>query len=458
MTTKKQVKSALEKVSKRFQGAEELVQVYDRAYDEAIKRIESQPREKSALARNVLSWIIFAQRQLTTGELCHALAVELGEEELDQDNVPDVDDIISVCAGLVTVDEERNIIRLVHYTTQEYFERIREKWSPHAELEIASSCLTYLSFHPFRSGSCPSDKEFESRLEQNVFLDYASRYWGQHARAVQEQVFEVASLFLQDGNLVSCAVQTMSMSEYKYDDYSQSFPRQTTSLHLTARSGLLYLSERLLSQLSGNIGISADSKDSYSRTPLSWAAGNGHEAVVQLLLAKDGVDVNSRDDYGQTPLSLAAENGHEAVVQLLLAKDGVDVNSKDKYGQTPLSWAAESGHEAVVQLLLAKDGVDVNSKDSDYGRTPLSWAAEKGHEAVVRLLLAKDGVDVNSKDKYGQTPLSWAAESGHEAVVQLLLAKDGVDVNSKDKYERTPLSWAAENGREAVVQLLTSIT
>jgi hypothetical protein len=46
------------------------------------------------------------------------LAVELKDEELDQDSIPDVEDIISVCAGLVTVDEESNIIQLVHYTPQ----------------------------------------------------------------------------------------------------------------------------------------------------------------------------------------------------------------------------------------------------------------------------------------------------------------------------------------------------
>jgi ankyrin repeat domain-containing protein 50 len=77
--------------------------------------------------------------------------------------------------------------------------------------------------------------------------------------------------------------------------------------------------------------VDVDSKDKYCRTPLSWAAGNGHEAVVKLLLDTGKVDVNSKEkDYSQTPLSLAAENGHEAVVKLLLNTGKVDVNSKEK--------------------------------------------------------------------------------------------------------------------------------
>ena len=92
-----------------------------------------------------------------------------------------------------------------------------------------------------------------------------------------------------------------------------------------------------------------------------WAAGNGHEAVVKLLLEKGAELVSNDDKSGQTPLSLAAERGHEAVVKLLLEK-GAKLESKDdEYGQTPLSLAAGEGHEAVVNIskrLFATDARD----------------------------------------------------------------------------------------------------
>jgi ankyrin repeat protein len=49
----------------------------------------------------------------------------------------------------------------------------------------------------------------------------------------------------------------------------------------------------------------------------------------------------------------AAEEGHEAVVKLLLEK-GAELEAKDSSGWTALIWAAEKGHEAVVKLLLKK--------------------------------------------------------------------------------------------------------
>ncbi|KAJ9659039.1 hypothetical protein H2198_003328 [Neophaeococcomyces mojaviensis] len=195
-------------------------------------------------------------------------------------------------------------------------------------------------------------------------------------------------------------------------------------------------------------------KDCCPGTSVSFlhvAATLGHDDIIAEL--RNVCAINGADADGKTPLTWAAEKGHEAVVKLLV-ENGADLEAKDKkHGRTPLLWAAEKGHEAVVKLLLEK-GVELEPKDN-FGRTPLSWAAGNGHEAVVKLLLEK-GVELESKDNFGQTPLSWAAGNGHEAVVKLLVEK-GANIESKDKeYGRTPLLWAAENGHEGVVRLIRS--
>ncbi|RYO90118.1 hypothetical protein DL766_002484 [Monosporascus sp. MC13-8B] len=126
------------------------------------------------------------------------------------------------------------------------------------------------------------------------------------------------------------------------------------------------------------------------------------------------------DDRRRSPLSYAAEKGNEAIVKLLLARTDIGPAAKDDSGRTSLSYAAEGGHESVMRLLLDK-GADIESKDNK-GRTPLFWAADREHEAVVRLLLDK-GADIKSKDNEGLTPLFWAMYNGHEAIVHLLEGK-----------------------------------
>ena len=65
-----------------------------------------------------------------------------------------------VRASIALVDEESDVVQLVHYTTQEYFERTQSRWFPNAEADITAVCTTYLSFSIFESGMCHSDDEF----------------------------------------------------------------------------------------------------------------------------------------------------------------------------------------------------------------------------------------------------------------------------------------------------------
>ena len=386
----------------------------------------------------VLSWIICAKRPLTTFELRHALAVEVGETKLNEHNLPEIEDMVSVCAGLVTVDEESDIIRLVHYTTQEYLEQTQNRWFPNAVVKVTTICVTYLSFSVFESGFCQTDSEFEDRLQLNPLYGYAAHNWGYHARAASAEAEHLITQLLESEAKVSSSCQAM-MASGEYSQYSQHVPRQVIGVHLAAYFGL---KEAMIALLKNRYDL--DSKDTHGRTPLSYAAESGHEVMVKLLLEK-GAKLEIKDKkYNQTPLLWAVKKRHEAVVKLLLEK-GAELEIKDKkYKQTPLSYAAEKGHEAMVKLLLEK-GAELET-ESKSGQTPLSYAAAYGHEAVVELLVVK-GAEL-------ETPLSYAAAYGHEAVVKLLLEK-GAKLEIKDKkYHRTPLSWAIKKGHKVIINLL----
>jgi ankyrin repeat protein len=448
-----------------------------------MDRIRGQKHGFRKLAEQALAWITYATRPLTTSELRHALAVQIGRSELDKQNIPQLQRIISTCLGLLTVDEESNIVRLVHYTTQEYFEKTREAWFPNAEIDITTVCITYLSFSTFESGLCHTYADFKERLRSNEFYDYAVCNWGLHAHTLfteneqrttdlADNITEVSSFtaqpighhsrktlkdlaclildFLKSRTKVSASSQVLLTSgDNRWD--GRQLPMKVIGTHLASCFGLREAMTSLLES-----GYDPDSKDDYrGQTPLMWAAQKGHEAVVRPLLADHRVNANSRDDAGQTALMLAAQNRHEAVVRLLLADHRVDADSRDNSGQTALMLASQSGHEAVVRLLLADHRVDADSRDNDFRRTALIWAAESGHEAVVRLLLADHRVDVDSRDNiFEQTALMLAAESGHEAVVRLLLADHRVDADSRDNSGWTALMLASQSGHEAVVRLL----
>jgi len=48
--------------------------------------------------------------------------------------------------------------------------------------------------------------------------------------------------------------------------------------------------------------VSPSTADEGGRTPLLWAAGNGHEDVVKMLLELEDVTPNAADKNGRTPL------------------------------------------------------------------------------------------------------------------------------------------------------------
>lgn len=153
----------------------------DAAYDDAWVRIESQLPDEVQTAKEVLSWVSCATRPLSTRELQHALAIEDNLSFLDEDNIPDIEDVLGVCVGLVTVDEE-HVVRLVHYTAQEYFEQHQAKIFPNGQSDIGSKCIQYLCFDAFKTGALWDFEKYISRLQDYALFEYSAQNLLYHAR------------------------------------------------------------------------------------------------------------------------------------------------------------------------------------------------------------------------------------------------------------------------------------
>jgi hypothetical protein len=331
--------------------------------------------------------VIHARRPLSGTELLHAFSVKSGTSELNKKYIPELEDLVSICAGLIIIDERSDIVRLVHYTTQEYFQRTQQMWFPHAERGIATACMTYLSFDTFDKGFCLTDEQLETRLQLNPFYDYASRNWGYHVKAafsdVEQQLLE---LFQSDAKLTATAQALLIVKGYL--DYSQRVPQQVTGIHLAAYFGMDELIKILLMH-----GYPPHPKDSYGQTPLLWAAKRGNEDALRLLLEQEMVERDSTDGSGRTALSWAAGNGHDDVVRLLL-EEGSDINAKDNDGWAALQHAIWNTESATVRLLL-EHKANIMAKDNN-GWTALHRAADSGREDMVRLLIGNESIDAEN--------------------------------------------------------------
>jgi hypothetical protein len=82
-------------------------------YAEIWTKINKQPAERALLARNVLVWVTFATRSLTVEELRHAVASCTHTFKLDTTQLAPIDRLVGACCGLVTIEKETNLVRLV---------------------------------------------------------------------------------------------------------------------------------------------------------------------------------------------------------------------------------------------------------------------------------------------------------------------------------------------------------
>lgn len=447
----------------------------DISHSQGLESIRSLNQKSSDLGERAITWLTYCARPLRLQELQAAVAINADGILVEQDIRP-VQDIIETCTGLVVIEQEDSIIRLLPEISRECIHQPLELCTTESNLKIARSCIALLS----------SDWSGE-------LVEYASKFWPHHLRrAPNAQQLSWALEFLSSDLIMP----TLSKEDFYY------VTEQATGLHLAAYFGLdvalkAFIQRGLDPNVASGRGWTAifyATKGGYCSTinalvmqgakidvrchdPLSrWAIQEAvfrsqYDAVELLLNIEAELDGAEREaweyrDAKNIALHTAVARGDIKMVSLLLGKGacidymhngstvlmlavsgeddgmtrflidhGANVNARGRGGETVLmstmSLSSDWANAKQAAILLGYH-VDTDLRDS-CGRTVLDRAAMIGNAEMVRLLI-NHGARVDG-DSAGWTPLYLAVHDGHIVVVQLLL-EAGADPDKKtDKQQ-----------------------
>ena len=153
-----------------------------------------------------------------------------------------------------------------------------------------------------------------------------------------------------------------------------------------------------------------------NKSALSYAALNGQESVVRLLLRR--APYNFRDTFLQTMVGgseRTARTIFNAMVKPISYRRGWSPTLRGPFGETCLICAAKHGQTHMIHFLVKK-GAGLTQAG---GEMAMYYAARGGHVPAVRALVAY-GAALSSPNP-GRDPLGQARAAGHHDLVKLLI-------------------------------------
>ncbi|KAF8214458.1 ankyrin repeat-containing domain protein [Mycena galopus ATCC 62051] len=427
-----------------------------------MQRIDGQSEEDRRIAHSAIIWVANAKRPLNVEEIRTALAVEPDARQLNKDNLMDIELIVAACAGLIILDVQRSVVRLVHSTTQEYLDSIQAEQFPDAQTDITRTLLTLLAFDGF-----PDSSWSDWDIDLPPLIDY-SQYCLVHAAGKPEgPLRNMIVEFLGRAPRWKQTMWTWDTPPWGFTDWSS----QSSALWVAAAANLVGTVKSLLEE--------APMNKHPDGSGISIASHYGHLQMVQLLVENDA-DVNTPTEQHGPPLTAASEAGHNRIVRFLLKngadvnaqggrhgfalhaalarkkekitlfliKNGADVNLQGKYGGA-LTTASWYGMENIIVLLLGR-GADMNARGGRY-HFALHTALANKREKIARLLI-ENGADVNLQGEHGAA-LATASWYGMVNIVLLLLDR-GADVNACGGQYSCALNTALAHKREKIARIL----
>ncbi len=169
---------------------------------------------------------------------------------------------------------------------------------------------------------------------------------------------------------------------------------QKNALHKAAKEGDEFIAQLLLAT-----GADVNARAPDRKTALHFAVESGNEPVARVLLenkanpnaktSSSGPPNIRKFEGGRTPLHWAAVQGYEDIISLLL-DHGADIKAANTTNRGILQEALFKKHDGAARLLIER-GAPINHPDNE-GWQPIHEAANGGRLEMIKLLLVKGAV------------------------------------------------------------------
>jgi hypothetical protein len=421
-------------INDTFEAALEIVMHQHRTGTKAPQRHE----QKDFLGLRILAIVSKARRQLSVGELLHALAVEPGELSFDKEALlDDSGDIIRTTGGLLYIRE--GAVDVCHKTLTDYLctSGIRSKYFPEVDT-LAEICLTYMNYTDFGE---PCD-EHAARKKEFPLLQYAVRNVGHHVGDAMERnpgLLKDCLKFLKGPIPLGTFQVAVSPTLQRPIALRMKGVRDSTPLlHMAVLFGMPFLLKEIIEN-----HVTKDR--GYKQETALHTAARARQVEAVRWLVDAGAPVNATSYSGKTPLDVVMNRPYQMFE--IRARETIDLASilVEAAAERLESMESDASPELHVEIdvevriqmkkMTAERfqtlmGTDFREKSKETAKTiALSIAFNDVHldisdeeeEIVIKLLEAN--ADINSEFMPEATALQLASIYCRPGIVRALLDK-----------------------------------
>ena len=164
-------------------------------------------------------WALFADKDLTVREMSHAVFASLADcnkLSIDAGTAPSQQKLLESTCYFLSVESDSTI--KIHKALRDFCSNLgtykRRQYFGEVQVELARACLQYIA-QPNLRGAYGSKQEWQSRVRDFPFLDYAVKYWGIHLKRCETHFRtdgpdrDLLIDFLQNDDTLLCVNQAM---------------------------------------------------------------------------------------------------------------------------------------------------------------------------------------------------------------------------------------------------------